>query len=377
MGVKDFVRRAAKSATANVLHHSGARRALSTVRRLQSGGRRIVIVGYHRVVEDFTGELQQSIPGTLISKETFKRHLEEAHRAGFELASLSDALEVMSGQKRAKKDLFVVTFDDGYLDVYQNAFPVLKAMGVPAIVYLPSGFIGTDRRFNHDRLWHLIKVCRERSVQPVYDALPPQAAVLLEPIFRNQKTPSAALDDFIGDYPAKVLTGIIDAFEKQLGGGEDLRPASGAVMSWDQAREMVRAGIDMGAHTIDHTVLTLQRPEDAEADLRACKAKLETELSTPIRDFAYCNGWYSEELVKILARVGFRSGVTTEDFANRIGGDPYTLKRKVLWENFSVGMMGDYSESLTVCHLDDTFSALGFHHPVPGKRNQFGVQEAR
>lgn len=373
MGAKDFVRRAAKAAAANVLHHTGLRSALSAVRRYQSGGRRIVIVGYHRVVEDFTGEIQRCIPGTLISKETFRRHLEEAHKAGFEIASLTDALAVMSGQRAAKKDLFVVTFDDGYQDVYENAFPVMKQMGVPGVMYLPSGYVGTNRRFNHDRLFHLIQVARARKLLPVYDALPPAAAVLLDPIFRGQKSASASLDDFIGDFPAKVLTEVIDAFEKQLGGGEELIPPSGRVMNWDAAREMQKNGIDMGAHTVDHTVLTLQSPEAAEADLRECKRVLEEKLGTEVRDFAYCNGWYSDELVRILAKLGFRSGVTTEDFMNRVGGDPYALKRKVLWENFSVGMLGDYSGALTVCQLDDTFGMLGLHHPVPGKRRQFGV----
>lgn len=378
MGAKDFVRRAAKAAAANVLHHTGIRSALGAVRRMQSGGRRIVCVGYHRVVEDFTCEIQRCIPGTLISKETFRRHLEEAHKAGFEIASMTDALDVMSGKRTAKKDLLLVTFDDGYQDVYDHAFPVMKQMGVPGVMYLPSGFMGTNRRFNHDRLFHLINVARQRKVTPVYDALPPAAAVLLEPIFKGAKSASASLDDFIGDFPAKVLTQVIDAFEQQLGGGPELIPPSGQVMSWDAARDMQKNGVEMGAHTVDHTVLTLQTPQSAEADLRECKTVLEKELGTTVRDFAYCNGWYSDELVGILAKLGFRSGVTTEDFLNRVGGDPYALKRKVLWENFSVGMLGDYSTALTVCQLDDTFGALGFHHPVPGKRRQFGVQaEAR
>ncbi len=64
-------------------------------------------------------------------------------------------------------------------------------------------------------------------------------------------------------------------------------------------------------------------------------------------DFAYCNGWYSDEVIRVLAAHGFRSAVTTEDLPNRIGGDPFTLKRKVLWENFSIGMLGDYSTTLT------------------------------
>jgi peptidoglycan/xylan/chitin deacetylase (PgdA/CDA1 family) len=335
-------------------------------------------VGYHRVVEDFTGEIQRCIPGTLISKETFRRHLEEADKMGFEIASMTDALDVMAGRRTTKKDLLLVTFDDGYQDVYDHAFPVMKQMGVPGVMYLPSGFMGTNRRFNHDRLFHLINVARQRKLMPVYDALPPAAAVLLDPIFKGQKSASASLDDFIGDFPAKVLTQVIDAFEQQLGGGAELTPPSGQVMSWDAARDMQKNGIEMGAHTVDHTVLTLQTPAAAEADLRECKTVLEQQLGTEVRDFAYCNGWYSDELVGILAKLGFRSGVTTEDFMNVVGGDPYALKRKVLWENFSIGTLGDYSSALTVCQLDDTFGMLGFHHPVPGKRRQFGVTaEAR
>jgi hypothetical protein len=76
MDTRGMVRRAAKSATAGVIHYSGLRKAMVSFRRYQSGGRRILIVSYHRVVSDFTGELQRSIPGLLISQETFRRHLE-------------------------------------------------------------------------------------------------------------------------------------------------------------------------------------------------------------------------------------------------------------------------------------------------------------
>src|SRR4051812_44905529 len=120
MGVgKAFLRRVAKDAAANLVHHTGLRRAMAAVRRIQSGGRRILIVSYHRVVADFTGELQRSIPGLLISQETFRRHLLEARAAGYEFASIGDAVDVMTGAKKTKNDLCVVTFDDGYRDVYR------------------------------------------------------------------------------------------------------------------------------------------------------------------------------------------------------------------------------------------------------------------
>ena len=367
-----ILRRTVKAVAASACHYTGLRKVMSAVRRHQSGGRRISIVSYHRVVEDFTGELQRSIPGLLISKETFRKHLEEAHAAGYQFATVGEAVDVMAGRKVAKKDLIVITFDDGYRDVFRHGLPILKAMGVPATVYLPTDFVGTDRRFNHDRLFHLIRVARARRFRPEMESLPPEASVLLEPIFTGRQTPSAALDDFIGIYPTRVLTTVIDALEKQLGGGPELTPEQGDVMSWDEARALARGGIELGAHTRGHVVLTLEDLATAEAEIVESKRRIEAEVGAPCRDFAYCNGWYSDEIIQLLARHGFRSGVTTEDLLNRIGGDPFTLKRKVLWENFSTGMLGEYSPSLTACQLDDVFGLLGMNHPVLGRRPQRG-----
>jgi peptidoglycan/xylan/chitin deacetylase (PgdA/CDA1 family) len=368
MGVRKVVRRAVKSAAAGVLHYSGLRKAMAAYRRSQSGGRRILIVSYHRVVSDFTGELQRSIPGLLISQETFRRHLEEAAAADYEFASIGDAVDVMAGRRVARRDLCVVTFDDGYRDVYRYAYPVLKQMGVPAITYLPTEFVGTDKRFNHDRLFHLVRRAQERRFRPYFGTMPAPALALLSPILSGEKTASAALDDFIGEHSTTVLTQVIDALEQQLGGGKDLVPEQGDLMSWDEVRRMAADGFEFGAHTLGHTVLTHEPTEVVEREILQSKATVERELGKPCVDFAYCNGWYSDEIIRVLARNGFRSGVTTEDLPNRIGGDPFTLKRKVLWENFSLGMLGDYSSALTGCQFDDCFGVLGVNNPVPGKR---------
>lgn len=367
---KNTVRRFVKDAAASAVHHSGLRKAMAAWRRHQSGGRRILIVSYHRVVGDFTGEVQRSIPGLLISQETFRRHLEDAHANGYEFAPLGEALDVMAGRKKAKRDLCVVTFDDGYRDVYRYAYPVLKQMGVPSMTYLPAKVIGTDTRFNHDRLFHLVSLMRREKLSPVYESLPPESALLFEPVLRGTQTLSATLDDFIGEFPTATLTQVIDALEAQLGGGRELIPEQGDPMDWDEVRTMAGNGCEFGGHTMQHTVLTLEPRESIDRELREAKAIIEREVGKPCLDFAYCNGWYSDEVIAALKAAGYRSAVTTEDFPNRVGGDPFALKRKVLWENFSIGMSGDYSGSLTACQLDDVFGVLGMSHPVPGKRRQ-------
>ncbi len=373
MGAGRLVRRAAKVAAAGVLHFSGLRKAMAVYRRRQSGGRRILIVSYHRVVSDFTGELQRSIPGLLISQETFRRHLEEAHTSGYEFATIGDAVDVMNGRRVARKDLCIVTFDDGYRDVYRYAYPILKRMGVPAIVYLPTAFIGTNRRFNHDRLFHLVRQASARRLSTSLHFLSSPALELLEPVLSGRKTPSAALDDFIGEHSSRQLEQVIEMLERELGGGPELTPEQGDIMDWDEVRQMARDGFEFGAHTLGHTVLTLEPPEVVEREIVESKQAIEREVSIPVRDFAYCNGWYSDEIIRLLVAHGFRSGVTTEDLPNRIGGDPFALRRKVLWENFSIGMLGDYSSALTGCQLDDCFGVLGVSHPVPGWRPHLKV----
>jgi len=370
MDMRAVVRRAMKSAAAGVLHHSGLRKALASYRRHQSGGRRVLIVSYHRVVEDFFGELQRSIPGLLISQETFRRHLEGLSAAGYKFASLGEALDVMSGAKTAHDDLCVVTFDDGYRDVYRYAYPVLKQMGIPAITYLPSALIGTDFRFNHDRLFHLVHQVQAQGFQPMFDVLPEPAAGLMTEVMSGHKRLSAALDDFIGQHSSATLVETIQALESRLGPDAPKLPVQGDLMSWDEVRAMSRDGFEFGAHTLGHVVLTHEPLDVVEREVRESKAIIERELGTPVRDFAYCNGWYSDDVIDVLMRNGFRSAVTTEDMSNRIGGNPFTLKRKVLWENFSVGVTGGYSPSLTVCQLDDCFGTLGMREPVLGRRPQ-------
>ncbi|MBX5483240.1 MAG: polysaccharide deacetylase family protein [Myxococcaceae bacterium] len=345
---------------------------MAAVRRFRSGGRRVLILSYHRVVEDFTGALQTSIPGLLISRETFRRQLEELAASGYEFASMADTLDVIAGRRRAKKDLCLITFDDGYRDVYRHGFPILRSLGIPAVMYVPSGYIGTQRRFQHDRLFHLFLTLQTRRFQPILEALPAASAALVDAVAHGRLRPAEAVDTFLAQHSGGLAQRLIDALSEQLGGGSDVVPQDGEPMTWDEVRELAANGFEIGAHTVSHTVLPMEEPERAEWEIVESKATIERELGRPCRDFAYCNGWYSDELIRMLIHAGFRSAVTTEDLPNRIGGDPFTLKRKVLWENFSAGFDGGYSSCVTGCQLDDVFTSLGGGTVVIGRKPQRG-----
>lgn len=381
-----LIRTALKQGLAGAAHYSGFRRASALIHRLRCGGRRVLILGYHRVVADLEPELRRCAPAGLISARAFQFQLEAVARAGFEFASMSDAVEVLSRTRTVKKDLCVVTFDDGYRDVYRYAFPLLRARGIPAIFYLPAALIGTGRRLDHDRFFHLTQLAARARFQPRMDELPPQVASVLRlatggegidgsrannhpgggPLHANRW--EGVLDDCIGECRSDDLRAAIDSLADQL--GVVAEPEWGDLIDWNEARRMAAAGYELGAHTLEHVVLTLEGPMRIEREVRGSKELIERAIGAPVRHFSYCNGWYSDQLIRCVSRAGFASAVTTEDFPNRLGESPFTLKRKMLWENFSTGVLGGYSSALTSCSVDGFFGMLHLSHPVPGKRPQ-------
>jgi len=366
-------RRVGKGAAALALHYSGVREMLSAVQRRAVGGRRVLILSYHRVVGDFAEEEKRSLYTLNIEQRTFRRHLEvlqESH----DVVSLDDALSVLQGTSQAARDVAVVTFDDGYRDVYTHAFPVMRDLRVPGVVYVPSGFVGTDRRLGHDRLFAALRRMNERGIAPMAVGVGNPGERWLIDAFDGRVRPGVALERLIARHPTPGLLRLTDALEDRLG-ITAARPQPGELpMSWEMLRELDAYGVVVGAHTAEHTVLTNQRLDDARREIAQCKAALEKGLRKPVKHFAYCNGYYSAGVAQALKSEGFVSAVTTEDIPNTPGVDPFALKRKVLWEASSAGILGLYSKPLIACQFEDTFGMLALQKPVMGARStNFGT----
>jgi len=368
-------RRVGKGAAALALHYSGVREMLSAVQRRAVGGRRVLILSYHRVVGDFAEEEKRSLYTLNIEQETFRRHLEvlqESH----DVVSLEEALSVLDGTRQAARDVAVITFDDGYRDVYAHAFPVMRDLRVPGVVYVPSSYVGTSRRLGHDRLFTALRKMTDRGIGPVAVGVGDRGERWLIDALGGNAPPEVALERLIARYPTPGLLRLADALEDRLG-LSGWKPSEGELpMSWEMLREMDAHGVITGAHTAEHTVLTHQRLDDARGEIAQCKAALEKGMKKPVRHFAYCNGYYSAGVAQALKAEGFVSAVTTEDMPNAPGIDPFALKRKVLWEASSAGVLGFYSKPLVACQFEDTFCMLALQKPVMGARpTHFGAAD--
>src|SRR5262249_15906457 len=134
---------------------------------------------------------------------------------------------------------------------------------------------------------------------------------------------------------------------------------SSAALDWDGVRALAASGLEIGAHTVGHSVLTHCPASEIARDVDQCRPTTERESRRPVRHFAYCNGYYNDALVRVLRDRGFASAVTTEDRLNRRGADPFRIGRRVVWEGTTRGAFGGASGPLVACALDDAWTALG------------------
>ena len=99
---------------------------------------RVTVLMYHRI-----GHARNDWERRYcVSPERFADHMQALQRHGMRPCSVEDFVAWLEGRAALREGSFVLTFDDGFLDVYEHAFPLLSQMGWPATMFLVSGLIG-------------------------------------------------------------------------------------------------------------------------------------------------------------------------------------------------------------------------------------------
>jgi peptidoglycan/xylan/chitin deacetylase (PgdA/CDA1 family) len=98
-------------------------------------------------------------------------------------------------------------------------------------------------------------------------------------------------------------------------------------MSWQQAQDLKQAGVEIGAHTLDHVDLAIQQPAQAQRQISDSGAILRQRLGAPVKTFAYPSGRYTAATIKLVGAAGFTSAVTTAFGERHTSGDLLTLTR--------------------------------------------------
>lgn len=298
------------------------------------------IIAYHRVVADIAKAERESIYGLVVSADTFRLHCKMLRKA-FDVVSLETAMYFLSGERKVRRPLAAITFDDGYLDFYEEAFPILNDLGLPATVFLPTECVGLEQPLAHDRIFWLLEQARLKSASI-------ESALIRAGFAKKTARDFAALRDRLKLTEAMVYLPndlrerVIVELENEIGDFAEY-PREYRLLNWEMAREMARKGINFGAHTANHVVLPLEDESAAKAEITDSKKELERQLNKKAVSFAYPNGEYNAKIRRLIAEAGYKIAVTTEKRVNRPGADLLALGRISLCEESTRGIKGVYS----------------------------------
>jgi len=124
-----------------------------------------------------------------------------------------------------------------------------------------------------------------------------------------------------------------------------------AMLTWEQAVEMSNNGVEIGAHTVTHPLLSYEDAASVARELEESKRAIEQKLGKPVRAFAYPNGDWSESVRDQVAQSGYRCAFTTRPAWTDRSENPYTISRVLLHEGNITRQDGEFSPAMLALTL--------------------------
>lgn len=256
--------------------------------------------------------------------DTLERQIIEL-KDNFHVFPLSYISERLSNNKSIPENTVVITIDDGYKDFYLYAYPLLSKYNVPVTIYITTDFIDERIWLWPDKINYVLKGTncdhvyidrfnREISLATIDD----RNSAWDELIGYCMGLPQEDRDKFIDDMADKLKVAISNKPHEEY-----------SAMSWDMIREIAGNGIDIGAHTITHPVLSRESESKAIEEISGCKRKIESIINKPVVNFCYPNGQsidYTDQVKEIVKNSGYENAVTA--FYDKQGWeDNYEIRR--------------------------------------------------
>lgn len=243
-------------------------------------------------------------------------------KQNFDIISIAEAVSLINqSPKKSYGKYLVITFDDGYKDNYTQAFPILKKHNVPACFFIATSLIGNKKLPWWDRIAYNYKTNKFKSIK---------LSSWLEAV-KHKGDDKAFVRDILA--ATKISQ---DPIEKQLKEIEHLFPLKGELptqefLSWDNLKEMISHGMDVGAHSHNHEILANLSQDEMIFELTHSKMLIEQNLPYQVSSFSYpvgSQGTYNESVTKALVDCGYDIAFNFQPGINiNVEANKYDLRR--------------------------------------------------
>ena len=262
--------------------------------------RALIVLNYHRIGNACDTPYD---PGVFsATAEEFEWQIAYLKRR-FYMTTLEEAVAMANGDIPLRTSV-LVTFDDGYLDNFTLAFPVLRSYGLEAVFFLPTSFVGTNHVPWWDVVAYIIKQSRKNTIRLQYperielDLKNDGVAQVIMKTLQLYKHPSMTDHDrFLSDLQTACDAPAPPNRERLF-------------MNWQEAREMQQGGMAFGSHTHTHEILSKLSLERQHYEVRRSQEVLEHELKRRIDVLAYPVGaphTFTPQTKQALKKNGYRA----------------------------------------------------------------------
>jgi len=274
---------------------------------------KLLILNYHRVCSSFKKNEYLGI-----SAGIFEQHIRFL-KDNFKMVSMQDGLRLLHAGNSGK-NYAAINLDDGYMDNYLYAYPILKKYNVPATIFLITDFIGKDHIFWWDRVFNAVFSIKsgdadiDMGTNIIYSKL--------NDISEKIKLANR-INKILANKPADEIERFVAALEKKFTSIKEI--TSCLMLGWKEIREMNQNGISFGSHTKTHSNLCLLKDSEALEELMDSKKVIEQNLRTENCAFCYPFGAFDERIKSLVQRAGFRHARSTLKGFNNRNSDRLTL----------------------------------------------------
>jgi peptidoglycan/xylan/chitin deacetylase (PgdA/CDA1 family) len=227
-------------------------------------------------------------------------------RANYRPVSMTAVSEWLHDGRALPPYAVAVTVDDGYRDFAEVAHPVFAEYGIPVTVYLVTDFLDGKLWLWFDRVQYAFSHARGE----VGEGTAEMAATWSEADRRR----------WVDELPARLRVEI-----------PERSPAEYAPLSWDSVRALAANGVEFGAHTKTHPILSgVVDDVELRDEIAGSQRRMERELNRPVLHFCYPNGKMRDigpRVVEAVRAAGMRTAVTAEPGLNRAGREALLLQR--------------------------------------------------
>ncbi len=282
-------------------------------------GRRLCILNYHRILETLDPLLEAEPDAA-----TFRWQMQVLADC-FNVLPVDQALAALADGSMPPRAV-CITFDDGYRSTHDLALPILREFGFPATVFVTTGHIDNGSMWN-DRILEALRSMQTGQLDLGDVGLGSYSLGTLD----ERKQTTLALTEKAKYLAPQLRQDLVELLETRAG-----CPGRELMLTRDMVRTLSRQGIEIGAHTVSHPILTSLDDATAMHEIAESKRQLEEITGQPVRYFAYPNGKhgmdFDERHMAMAREAGFEAAFSTAMGAAARTHDRFALPRARPWD---------------------------------------------